>query len=804
MITGQVFLSEPIRKYPLIRFLANLLRCLWLFFPAIVFILLALFCFTKLEQGKDILISFTETSGTFGGILLSKFIFAIAIIFWVYVSWYACRMVAYIKETQHRKAITSLNPAMTQEEYNASFAMERRFLQRFPRIIGYACLVVVLLSLILLVADSKWLVKQPFVILLGIVFLLWLGDRQMIRISSFGHRELLLKSVLWTAGILLPFLWILYSATGLWRKVPFIITLVILMLVVYMLYINLRRHRMEELMRKTGMGESEASQGSALFRKLMAFYHLPAVERNYFVAFNLICGFGLAAYLAGIFFLSASNRIGPFPFLLLAFTVLLGFGSIITALSCKYGISLHFFIILFGALLPTPDHHRVRLTSLSARQVAPDIYQQRADIKTYFTEWVKARPEIDSVSSYPVYIVLANGGASRSAYWVASVLGKLEDASIRAGKTRFSHQVLCLSGTSGGGVGIASFYAFLLHQQAGQPGYEMASRKLLRQDFLTFTLARMLGPDVFNYIPVLNWIVPDEDRAEALEQAIENARDDDHLPAKFEDTYFDECISLKNQAPEMPILFINTTRVKDGNPGVVSSIALSPELFNRRVDVVNLLQPDQTFRLSTAAILGARFPFISPAGRIDSYQPYDSLRPRRDTLVSSYFVDGGYFDNSGAGVVQEMMRAITSITASGGDTLLQKRYRKLSLTILHITNSPLAAVPLQPIGPFVNDVFAPLLTITGAFDMQTTVNDRRMINYINDLQANAVQLGIGSARYYPIHLYNDPEIPGDSLSKGPYAMNWFISDSVRNQMDRRLASQPRLHQLLEAGTAPVK
>lgn len=804
MITGQVFLSEPIRKYPLIRFLANLLRCLWLFFPAIVFILLALFCFTKLEQGRDILISFTETSGTFGGILLSKFIFAIAIIFWVYVSWYASRMVAYIKEAQHRKAVMSLNPSMTTEEYNAVFAMERRFLQRFPRIIGYACLVVVLLSLILLVADSDWLVKKPFVILMGIVFLLWLGDRQMIRISSFGHREFLLKSVLWTAGILLPLLWILYSATGLWRKVPFIIMLVILMLVVYMLYINLRRHRMEELIRKTGITAPEENQVSPVFSKLMTFYHLPGVEKNYFVAFNLICGLGLAAYLAGIFFITASNRIGPFPFILLAFTVLLGFGSIITALSCKYGISLHFFIFLFGALLPTPDHHRVRLTSLSARQVAPDIYQQRADIKTYFTQWVKSRPEIDSVSAYPVYIVLANGGASRSAYWVASVLGKLEDASIHAGKTRFSQQVLCLSGTSGGGVGIAAFYAFLLHQQHGQDGYERASRNLLRQDFLTFTLARMLGPDVFNYIPVLNWFVPDEDRAEALEQAIENAREDDRLAARLNATYFDECISLKNRPAYLPILFINTTRVKDGNPGVVSSISLSPELFNRRVDVVKLLQTDETFRLSTAAILGARFPFISPAGRIDSYQPLDSSRPEPDTLVTNYFVDGGYFDNSGAGVVQEMVRAITSITAAGGDSLLQKRYRKLSLTFLHITNSPLGAVPLQPIGPFVNDVFAPLLTITGAFDMQTTVNDRRLINYIQDLQANAVQLGIGSARYYPVHLYNDPEIASDTLSKGPYAMNWFISDSVRNQMDRRLATQPRLLQLLGTGTAPIR
>jgi hypothetical protein len=808
MVTGKVFTSDSLQQYSIVRFLANLLRCFWLFFPSLFFVVLALVCFTQLSQGRDILISFTETSGTFGGILLSKFIFLVAIIFWVYVSWYASRMVAYIREFKHRQSILHLNPALSVEEYDSLFAMELRFLHRFPRIIGYACMLVVLLSLTLLLVNNNWLIKEPFLILIVGVILIWLLDRQMIRLSSLGNQGLLLKTLLRITAFLLPFLLVLYTLTGLFRKVPYIIILIIVMLVVYMLYINLRRHRMDVLARMAGneMNQLHVSSWSNFINKYMRFYHLPTEEKGYFIAFNCICLAGLAAYFSAIFSLAASTRIGPFAFVLLAFTVLLGFGNILTALSCKYRISLHFFIFLFAALLPTPDHHKVRTELLSARQQPENIYQDRQDIREYLNNWVLSRPEIDSCTNYPMYIVLANGGASRSAYWVASVLGKLEDASIRKGESRFSRQLFCLSGSSGGGVGIASFYSMLLHQDVKQqaPSFEKSARDFLGQDYLTFTLARMLGPDFFNYIPLLNLIVPDDDRADALELAFEKAKDNGSYAVGFDSTYFDQCITQKGQQNKLPILFINTTRVKDGNPGIVSTILLSPELFNRRIDVIGLLQPDKTIRLSTAAILGARFPFISPAGRIDSYsgqgQPPNI---NSNTLRSHYFVDGGYFDNSGAGVVQEMIRAMLQVTVNTKDSVMKKRFAKLSIVVLHITNSPQGSIPLKPIGPFVNDLLAPVLTITGAFDMQTTVNDRRVITYIKDLQSRAAQYGIKSANYYPIHLYNDPEISTDTTLVGPLAMNWFISDSVRHQIDRRLILQPRLQNILFQGTDPV-
>ena len=73
----------------------------------------------------------------------------------------------------------------------------------------------------------------------------------------------------------------------------------------------------------------------------------------------------------------------------------------------------------------------------------------------------------------------------------------------------------------------------------------------------------------------------------------------------------------------------------------------------------------------------------------------------------------------------------------------------------------------------------------------------RLANYISDVNQRPDSAGLSKAIYYPIHLYNDLEEKGDTLSNGPYAMNWFISDSVRNEMDRRLVKQPKLNRMIK-------
>ena len=58
--------------------------------------------------------------------------------------------------------------------------------------------------------------------------------------------------------------------------------------------------------------------------------------------------------------------------------------------------------------------------------------------------------------------------------------------------------------------------------------------------------------------------------------------------------------------------------MQDGLPAVISNIDFSDPRFNQRLDFLDLLDEKKDIKLSTAVVLGASFPYVSPAGRVDS------------------------------------------------------------------------------------------------------------------------------------------------------------------------------------------
>jgi hypothetical protein len=72
-------------------FLRYLFKAFWLFFPAIIFLLLAYACFWTLTQGKDLMVITLENRDVFLYYILAQ-------VFWTYVVWYSSRLVAKAKE----------------------------------------------------------------------------------------------------------------------------------------------------------------------------------------------------------------------------------------------------------------------------------------------------------------------------------------------------------------------------------------------------------------------------------------------------------------------------------------------------------------------------------------------------------------------------------------------------------------------------------------------------------------------------------------------------------------------------------
>jgi hypothetical protein len=225
-------------------------------------------------------------------------------------------------------------------------------------------------------------------------------------------------------------------------------------------------------------------------------------------------------------------------------------------------------------------------------------------------------------------------------------------------------------------------------------------------------------------------------------------------------TNFSDIITQKGMPYPLPILCINTTRMQDGLPAVVTNIDISDPRFNQRLDLLDLLKADsadkkndEDIKLSTAVVLGASFPYVSPAGRIDS----------AGTKRANYFVDGGYFDNSGSGVVNEMVNILLR------DALYLKYKDKLKIFVLHITNTENEGLDLKKVNPLINDLAAPVKTLIGSYGTQTAVNDNRLMNLLNYHFP-------GDTLYRKINLY-------DAAPFYNYSMNWVISKKMADNMN---------------------
>src|SRR5690606_17841290 len=134
--------------------------------------------------------------------------------------------------------------------------------------------------------------------------------------------------------------------------------------------------------------------------------------------------------------------------------------------------------------------------------------------------------------------------------------------------------------------------------------------------------------------------LPIHNRADVLEIAMEQASADALL-----NRYFAAPLSqLIDTTGLLPALFMNVTQVDNGMPAVISTIR--PTHDGQRQDVLSLVDSSNVrngtgdIRLSTAAVLSARFPFVSPAGKV----------------FDRYYVDGGYFHTTGGGTPLASLR----------------------------------------------------------------------------------------------------------------------------------------------------
>ena len=730
----------------------NIAKAAWLFFPALLFLLLTWFAFWKINQGRDILLFTLQKQNAFAFLILAQ-------CFWAYMIWYSSRMVAKAKFW---------------EQPHYLFLNIRVHL---PRLLGFCCFAVIILALLQVqffkhplspsTATVLLVVAIPFYLLTD-RFWAWCVDRR--KISA-----ILLMSI---AAVVL-----LVSAIAVvWaQSAPGLVVLFVEMQVSFVLFMIGRRKVIEKQQpdvyaRQEQPYDYKGATGIMLLIKKMRRLFFDREDRGYFIAFNII-GLGVTViYLFALNSVKFSVFLGTIPVILTAFGVLAGFVNLISTLSVFARFNFHLILLILAFFIGSVKEQYMVLLPQKKITDSQHRFSNRQQLPEYMGNWLAQHDSLIRKAGgrkYPVYIVMSNGGASRSGYWAASVMGYLQDKSGAA----FSDHLFCMSGASGGSVGNATFFSLLMNKNQvplkGDSSFRAAAQDYLKSDFLSHTIAYMLGPDFFQHVvPFVKW----ENREDALVASLEKAPDDSAFLRQKLDTCFGSMMAVREDTHyPLPILFINTTRMQDGRPAVISNILVDDNTFNKRVDVLGLLSDSLDMKLSTGVVLGASFPYLSPAGRIDHYYP-DEKRTR-----PHYFVDGGYFDNSGAGVVNEMLIGVKKWLSDPANGL--SRYKDaIEFYVLHITNDPIGNPRLDTTNALVNDLAAPVKTLYGAYGTQTVVNDLRLKKFMQDWYSD-------DKHYREFNLYELYDSPDK------YSMNWVISPPVLSAMRDRLRKQDIVKEL---------
>lgn len=372
--------------------------------------------------------------------------------------------------------------------------------------------------------------------------------------------------------------------------------------------------------------------------------------------------------------------------------------------------------ILFGDLVLTYFFRQARLPSMAAapllllvlcslwndnHAVALVAHDQgpvtHRAIDTHLDAWLAvraARGELRPGQPYPVFLVAAEGGGIRAAYWGGIVLARLQDDSGH----RFGRHLFALSGVSGGSLAVGAFAALVADGQSGalagapcarrNPArrYQQCISEVLRRDYLSPALGYLLYPDMLQrFVP---FPVPSADRARAMEAGLNAGWQAATGSARFGGRF--DTLWQGDRALGVPSLLLNATVVNGGNRLIASDLVIDgrfPDAYDAFDPVLDL----RRMSLSTAIHNSARFSYISPAGTVSGCGAPGQLAPCSTTARRHAWgrvIDGGYFENSGAETVRDLLFAMRPTLAAW-----QARGYALEPVVMVISNSPGALAP---------------------------------------------------------------------------------------------------------------
>ena len=316
-----------------------------------------------------------------------------------------------------------------------------------------------------------------------------------------------------------------------------------------------------------------------------------------------------------------------------------------------------------------------------------------------------------------MYLVSAEGGGIRAAYWAAVVLGTIDIET----NDKVLEDVATVSGVSGGSLGIATWLAARERSDLKSEERLEVAKDFLRSDFLSPLLGGLLFLDVPRAVLGPAWFEARRDHV--FEKALANRWTQVGKTNFFARPWRYICVSGFVQPPA---IFFNATEASSG-----SFVPMSPTRINRGSTARNGLRvalATTTLRWATVAQvvhISARFPYLSPAAEVgvdaadvarnlldversrhaspisdsavgeESSEDRDALeveRLRREGLFArvGVLVDGGYFDNTALTPSRAAMEIVKDGRAAEAKRApsVFKPFTSTTVRLIHLSNDP--------------------------------------------------------------------------------------------------------------------
>jgi hypothetical protein len=445
----------------------------------------------------------------------------------------------------------------------------------------------------------------------------------------------------------------------------------------------------------------------------------------------------------------------------------------------------------------------------------------------------------------PLILVASAGGGIRSAAWTTYVLDRTfsygkdassgacappaDGSSTESPAPRDSSWIFAGSGISGGSVGLSIFAARqgtydargLTASDFGvpapdpetAPGRAAGSERVrgwVRDQIGRDAVAAPLGWLLLVEAPWSLFRFPlDRDRAAILEETWDRSwwppMPDESGNEGSRPPYFFE---LRQRAPTLPLLILNGASVESGcrfNTSVLaasgrkrnepSQRCLAPRdlhaapgsLFGTDGDLVQFMCANKDLRLSTAALLSARFPVISPSGRLTQVQDCAAEPEQQGVGTRTYLVDGGYHEGSAAATVLELWNALAPLVDEHNSDAAAPAF--IIPFLMQIDNGygePAApgTVPSYP------QILVPLVTVTGSFSAGSErARQAAQIAFQHEYKINSLAQCYNGERYAHFALRAHP---------GPSApLGWTLSDVAFDDLVDQFLSE-------DAGQKPYR